>query len=145
MEAPDAWIVHPNASFDVAEAQYPMDAFFGPGTVNGIQPNITIACLKSQTDQATTEQFRDGWRAFLQALVRVDVTPTLTSVSGSAAFAFDYRQDLGAGGSTIGEKTDVVFVHGQCRWLITLLVPSGLRGQYSGVFSSLLKSFKLLS
>ncbi len=143
--APDGWTAQPNGSFDVAGARFPMDIFFTPDIINGIQPSVSVSCLKPRQDEATTAQFRDGWRAFLTQLIRTDVIPREVSVDGNAAYTFDYAQGQEIGTATIADKTDVVFVAGQCRWLITLLAPAGQRAKYRPVLDGVLKSFRTLT
>lgn len=148
VQAPDGWNASPNHFFDALNARFPTDAFFFPETTNGVQTNITVACLKPRDDQATTDQFRDGWSAFLGQLTGASPTARATTLGGQPAFAFDYSQKLteqtGSQTATNVDKTDVVAVQGGCRWLVTYLAPQGSADQYRAVFDGFMASFQFL-
>jgi hypothetical protein len=144
VRAPDGWQAHPDVSFDVSGARFPSDAFFAPDLIGGIQPSISISCLKPLADQTTTEEFRDGWSAFLKQLLQVDVTPSATTAGSNPAFIFAYVQNQANGEVTNADRTDIVFLSGQCRWMITLLAPAGQRDKYLPVLDGVRTSFATL-
>jgi len=143
VKTPQGWTLLPNASYDISNAQFPGDAFFaGRDVINGIQPNISITCLKARADQTTTEAFRDGWQAFVQNLTGQKLTAQPRSVGGSTGYEFDYAQSQEAGGPTTADRTDVVLAAGTCRWMFTLLAPPGKRADYSPALDTILGSFR---
>ncbi len=148
VNAPDGWNARPNHFFDALNGRFPTDAFFFPQATNGVQPNITVECLKPRDDQATTDQFRDGWGAFIAQLTGSQPTPRAMTLAGQPAYAFDYTQKLtdqtGSQAATSVDKTDVVAVQGGCRWQVSYTTPQGSANQYRPVFDRFLASFKFL-
>ncbi len=143
--APAGWFSQPAALYDVAGASFPTDLFVAPAQSGGIEPSVAISCLKPREDQATTEQYRDGWQNFIKLISGVDVEPSATTVNGSAAFLFKYSQAQANGEPLAADRTDVVFVAGSCRWMITLLVPTGEDASYSPALQLVMDSFRLIT
>lgn len=143
VKTPQGWTLLPNASYDIANAQFPGDSFFaGRDVINGIQPNISITCLKPRAEQATTEAFRDGWQAFVENLTGQKLTAQPRSVGGAPAYELDYTQSQESGGPTTADRTDAVLVAGTCRWMFTLLSPPGKRADYLPALNAILDSFR---
>jgi hypothetical protein len=147
IDAPAGWTAQPNHLFDPAGSRFPADVFFAPDseTVNGIQPNISVACLKPQTSQGTTDAFRDYWEQYLGQIVHSQVPPQATTVGGQPAYRFDYTQPLpeqtGANEAKAVHKVDVLLVQGGCRWMVTLTAPSGDTSA-TGAFDTSVSSMK---
>ncbi len=148
VDAPAGWNPRPNQFLDALNARFPTDAFFFPQATNGVQPNIAVTCLKPRDDQATTEQFRDGWAAFLAQLTGSQPAPKAMTLAGQPAYAFDYTQKLtdqsGSQSASNVDKTDVVLVQAGCRWQVSYTTPQGAAARYRPVFDQFLASFKFL-
>ena len=139
---PDGWTLLPDATYDVAGARYPTDTFFfGNTVIDGIQPSISISCLKPRAEQDTTAQFRDSWQTFVQQLSGKPVSPSIVTVGQEKAFSFEYVQSQENGAPTTADRTDVIFATTQCRWLITLLAPVGHQTDYQAALATVLSSF----
>ena len=143
VDAPSGWQAQPDSVFDKVNSQFPTDAFYAPDVTDKVQPNLSITCQKTRPDQVTTVQYRDAYGALLKQIANVDVTPRLVTVDGSPAYAFDYTQEIATQATSV-DKTDVVFAAGNCRWLVTLAMPTGQRAMYAPVFDQALSSIKLL-
>ena len=146
IDAPAGWLAKPDEVFDTANARFPTDAFFSPATVGGIQPNISVVCLKPRPDQATTAAFRDGWEQYVSQIVQHPVTSRAVTVDGKPAYEFAYRQPLpeqtAPGQAQAVEKIDVVLVEGGCRWMVTLAAPVDQAAQFRTFFDQALASLK---
>ncbi|MDE3096922.1 MAG: hypothetical protein KGK07_13120, partial [Chloroflexota bacterium] len=146
IDVPAGWLVKPDEVFDTANARFPTDAFFSPATVGGIQPNISVVCLKPRPDQATTAAFRDGWGQYLSQIVHQPVTPSALTVAGKPAYEFAYTQPLpeqtAPGQANAVAKIDVLLVEGGCRWMVTLAAPVDQAAQFRTFFDQALASLK---
>jgi hypothetical protein len=151
IDAPGGWTAQPNHLFDPAGNRFPTDVFFAPDNqiVQGIQPNIGVACLKPQPAQATTAAFRDYWVQYLGQVIQSQVAPTAITVAGKPAYRFDYTQPLpeqtGANEAKAVHKVDVLLVEGGCRWMVTLTAPSGGPDAATTAFDNAVASMKFLS
>ncbi len=144
VDLPAGWQARASVSFDVAGARFPTDAFVAPETTSGIQPSISFSCLKPRASEATTTTFRDAWKSFLKQLLSIDVQPTPTTVAQQPAYVFAYQQNQANGGTVNAARTDVVFVAGGCRWMITLLAPPEQQAADRRILDATLATFRLL-
>ncbi len=148
IDVPAGWKMQPNEIFDQTNARFPTDAIFAPETVGGIQPSISVTCMKPQPDQTTTDAFRDGWKTFLGLMLSREVVPQSATVEGQAAWAFEYVQPLPEQTKPDEAheiaKRDVTLVEGDCRWLITLVYPGDKREQYVPTLEQAMASVKFL-
>ncbi len=146
IDVPAGWLVHQNEVFDTANARFPTDAFFSPATSGGIQPSISIVCLKPRTDQATTDAFRDAWKQYVSLVSKQDVAPLAVTVDGKPAYEFNYTQPLpeqtAPGQAKAVAKSDVVLVAGGCRWMVTLTAPVDANAPFRAAFDQALASLK---
>jgi hypothetical protein len=145
---PGGWQARPNAVFDPVGNTFASDAFFSPDTIDGVQPNITVQCMKPRSDQASTQAFRDGWRQYVHQIVNEDVTPTEETLAGRQAYRFSYTQPLPENANTneakAVQKLDVLLVEGSCRWMFSLTAPTGSTS-LDDVFGQALASVKFLN
>lgn len=145
VEKPAGWGARPNNLFVVSSELFPSDSFIAPDSevVDNIRPSVSISCLIPGENERTSADAATAWGAFVNQLARQEVPSTRTAVSGVDAFAFNYAQQQHASAPIFADRTDVVFVSGGCRWLITLLTPEGRRESYIERFEKLLESFKV--
>jgi hypothetical protein len=118
------------------------DAFFSPGLLGDVQPNITVTCetIGIGTDTAT---FADLRRALLQKMLGASPSKGATvQVDGKSAFFWHYK--LSAATTPVPEvfeKIEVVFADDRGGWVISLVAPDGKLGDYQPVFDAFLASF----
>ncbi len=151
IDPPSGWTAQPNHLFDPSGNRFPTDVFFAPDSqiVQGIQPNIDVACLKPLPAQGTTDAFRDYWVQYLAQVIRSQITPTAVAIDGKPAYRFDYTQPLpeqtGANEAKSVHKVDVLLVEGGCRWMLTLTAPTGGTDSPTTAFANTVASMKFLS
>jgi hypothetical protein len=139
---PEGWTVQPNSVFDEVNSRYASDTLFAPNVEGKAQANISVTCQKLRSDQATLDAYRDAHQSLLREL-NISAEPRAVSIDGHPAFAFDYTQEITTQQISV-DKTDVLALVGDCRWLITLSVPAGTRGKYVSVFDQTLLSMRFL-
>ena len=138
---PQGWSISPNYFNDVALARFPTDALFPVGASGDATASVTIECLKASADEATTEAFRDA-RAALAAQIGKSVSaPNPVNVGTEKAYEIDYVQEIPRANTTLSlEKSDVVAVVGDCRWLVSLSTPADQRAARRADFAVMLTS-----
>jgi len=136
---PEGWSPRPNF---FPGPGFSVDAFFAPDLVEGVQPNISIAC--DQIPEGTTLTLKEYSDAKLQAARGVaQVEPDVSSgeVGGQEAVVARYKREKL---EPAVEKTEFLFVTAKCGWDITLTVPLGRGSDYQNLFEEFLNSFRLL-
>jgi hypothetical protein len=118
------------------------DAFFSPGLLGEVLPNITVTCetIGIGTDTAT---YADDRRALLQKMLGASPDrAAAVEVDGKSAFFWHYKlSSTKTPQPDIIDKIEVVFADDRGGWVISLVAPEGNLGDYQPVFDAFLASF----
>lgn len=134
---PPGWSAHPNLFPGVG---FTADGFLAPTQVEGIQPNISVAC-ESGVAGMSLEEYSRAKLSLIEGLSGTRPDLRSTKVAGQDAFECDYSLE---DRPPAADKTIVFFVTDHCGWTITLTVPLGQRAAYRSTLDDFLVSFNLL-
>jgi hypothetical protein len=137
VQLPEGWTPEPNF---LPSSGHVVDAFFAPGLVQGVQPNISVTCEELPEGAALRDYFNEK----MDVEKRVaQVEPEISSreVSGREALVFRFARE---NTKPPLEKTEVIFITGSCGWSISLTVPYSEAASYHDLFDKFLASFTAL-
>jgi hypothetical protein len=148
VEAPEGFLIEANHLFNPAGARYATDAFIYPDAIDGVQPSISITCQNLREDDSS-ERYRESWGQLAsQIAAGGEVDERELTVDGEPAYALAYTQELRerTGEEVVGqiEKTDVIFMASECRWLLAYSAPPGSADEFAPAFEYVLDTFRLL-
>jgi hypothetical protein len=137
VQIPEGWTSDANA---VTGPDFAADVFFAPEETNGVKPNIAVTCYVLEPGPAR-ENYVENRVGLIRDLAKDEPRTSDGELAGLDTLIVEYAPQVT--GEDI-EKTDVLFVHGRCGWIITLTVSAGQREAYQDIFESFLASYQPL-
>jgi hypothetical protein len=148
VDVPEGWRFEPNYILDRAGAQFAQDVMFHEDVIDSVQPNVIIECLRPREDELSSEDLRDRRLAVAELAGDGEVAQGEVEVGGEQAYVIRFEQSLRDrdDDDVIAriDRTEVLLVHGECRWMIAFVTPGGHRDAYEAAFDEVLASFRFV-